>query len=146
MTIDTSGEWWVGSVPEDIKEFLDAYTEDEYLSDEFRLAKCQCGSVEFKLEADDNEGAAKRACSKCSKGHFICDSEEYWEEAEPETWGCVECDSKSTNIGVGFSLYEDKGGIRWLYVGVRCAKCGVLGCFAGWNIGYEPSLQLMEQV
>lgn len=145
MTIDTSGEWWVGSEPGDIKGFLEAYTEDEYLSDEFRLSKCTCGSVEFQLEADDEEGAAKRICAKCGSEHYICDSEEYWEDAEPETWECVECGSKSANIGVGFSLYEDKGAIRWLYVGERCSKCGVLGCFAGWKIAYEPSLQLMEQ-
>ena len=146
MSIDTSGKWWVGSQPEDIKGFLEVYTEDKYPSNEFRLAKCKCGSVDFNLEADDEEGAAKRTCVKCSKEHYICDSEEYWEETDPETWECVECGSRSTNIGVGFSLYEDKGAIRWLYVGVRCSKCGVLGCFAGWKIAYEPSLQLLEQV
>lgn len=146
MTIETTGKWWVGSEPADIKGFLEAYTEEEYPATEFRLAKCSCGSIDFSLEADDSEGCAKRACVKCGTDHFICDSEEYWEDAEPEKWKCVECKSKATNIGVGFSLYNDKKAIRWLYVGVRCSNCGVLGCFAGWKVGYEPSLQLMENV
>jgi len=49
------------------------------------------------------------------------------------------------HIGIGFSLYDD-GEIRWLYVGERCATCGILGCFAGWKIAYSPSKQLLEQV
>lgn len=146
MTIDTSGKWWVGSEPGEIKDFLEAYTEEEYPATEFRLAKCSCGSLDFHLEADDEEGGAKRTCAKCGADHFICDSEEYWDEAAPEKWKCMECKSKETNVGVGFSLYEDKNAVRWLYVGVRCSKCGVLGCFAGWKIAYEPSLQLMDQV
>jgi hypothetical protein len=112
MTIDTSGKWRIGTELKDINGFLEAYTEDEYPSDEFRLAKCSCGSVEFNLKADDVEGSAKRTCTQCGEEHFICDSEEYWDEAEPEEWECVECTSKETNVGVGFSLYEDKGALR----------------------------------
>jgi len=146
MAIDTTGKWWIGSQAEDIKGFLEAYTAEEYPATEFRIAKCSCGSVVFNLEADDEEGCAKRTCAKCNAEHFICDSGEYWEDATPEKWKCVECKSNATNIGVGFSLYDDKNAIRWLYVGVRCAKCGILGCFAGWKVAYEPSLQLMDQV
>jgi len=49
------------------------------------------------------------------------------------------------NVGVGFSLYDD-GEVRWLYLGERCSKCGILGCFAGWKVGYSPSKGLLEQV
>ena len=34
------------------------------------------------------------------------DSAEYWSEATPEKWKCIECGSASANVGVGFSLYE----------------------------------------
>ncbi|MBU1241438.1 hypothetical protein KKF84_07465 [Myxococcota bacterium] len=146
MTIDTSGNWWIGTEPEDIKSFLDAYTAEEYPSDEFRLAKCKCGSIAFVLEADDEEGAAIRKCVSCKEEHFICDSEEYWADSNPETCSCFECGSKETNVGVGFSLYDDRRAVRWLYIGVRCNNCGILGCFAGWKVGYEPSLQLMDNV
>ena len=49
------------------------------------------------------------------------------------------------DVGVGFSLYDD-GEVRWLCVGERCPKCGILGCFAGWKVGYSPSKGLLEQV
>jgi hypothetical protein len=31
-------------------------------------------------------------------------------------------------------------------VGVRCPRCGVLGCFAGWKIGFSPSRHLLDRV
>ncbi|MGE0404996.1 MAG: hypothetical protein AB7O65_01760 [Candidatus Korobacteraceae bacterium] len=142
--IDTSGEWWIGSEPQDVKNFLEAYAPDGYKVHEFRLARCECGSLSFFLWADDDEGTAKRTCTVCGLSHFICDSEEFWDGSQPEELVCV-CGSKSANVGVGFSLYED-GEVRWLYVGVRCTSCGVLGCFAGWKVAYAPSAQLVDQV
>ncbi|WP_176087460.1 hypothetical protein [Leptospira alexanderi] len=49
-----------------------------------------------------------RQCVSCGVDQFICDSEERWEDAEPETLHCVECDSKQTSVGVGFARYQDK--------------------------------------
>ena len=145
MSIDKSAKWWVGTGSEDIKEYLEAFSADSYKASEFRLANCDCGSNTFRLFADDHEGCAKRICESCGKEHFICDSGEYWASAAPEEWKCIECGSTKANIGVGFSLYED-GEIRWLYVGERCATCGILGVFTGWKIAYSPSKQLFDQV
>ena len=145
MSIDKSGEWWVGRKPEDIKEYLDAYSAESYRTTEFRQARCSCGSEVFELLADDEEGCAKRICTSCRQERFICDSEEYWQDASPVAWKCVECGSTAANVGVGFSLYDD-GEVRWLYVGERCSTCGILGCFAGWKVGYSPSKGLLEQV
>lgn len=145
MAIDTSGEWWIGSSPDDLHEYLSALTADSYRIDKFRLARCGCGGVAFHLEADPDEGAARRTCASCHKEHLICDSEEYWEDADPAAWECMECASNQTNVGVGFALYDDRQGIRWIYLGVRCARCGILGCFADWKVG-GSSLQMMEQV
>ena len=144
MAIDTTGKWWIGEQADDLKEYLEAYSAETYPTTEFRLSKCDCGSLEFRVEADDDEGVARRTCVKCRKKQFICDSGEFWEDAEPESWKCVECKSRSANLGVGFSLYDD-GEVRWVYLGVRCSKCGVLGCFAGWKIGYSPSRHLLDQ-
>ncbi|MFQ5732927.1 MAG: hypothetical protein ACE5KM_13385 [Planctomycetaceae bacterium] len=146
MTIDTSGKWWIGNEPKDIREYLEALTEDSYPISEFRLARCDCGSAAFRVEADANEGSALRTCVSCGKGHFICDSEEYWDESDPENWQCIECEADQTNVGVGFSLYDDGDDIRWISIGVRCVQCGVLGCFADWKVGYGPSLPLMDRV
>jgi hypothetical protein len=141
MAIDESGKWWTGTAPDDVRGYLEAYAEDGYQVHDFRLARCPCGCVEFRLEADDNEGVARRTCTSCGEIRFIADSAEYWSDAEPEVWKCVECSSETTNVGVGFSLYEDNRGIRWLFVGVRCARCGILGCFAEWKVGTDdPSI------
>ncbi len=146
MSIDRSGKWWIGNQPEDLEEYLRAYTSNGYAIREFRLAKCRCGSVEFGLQADDDEGVARRTCAACKTSHFICDSEEFWADAKPKTWKC-ECGSKHANIGVGFSMYDDDPtGVRWLYVGERCAKCGTLGCFAEWKVALSDALHLLEEV
>lgn len=148
MALDTSGQWWVGSQPGDIGGFLKAYASPGYAVDEFRLSFCNCGCDTFNLWADDDDGCARRECLSCRKATFICDSEEYWGEAAPVKWSCIECgeQAEACNIGVGFSLYADDGEIRWLYLGVRCALCGILGCFAGWKIAYAPSRHLLEQI
>ncbi|CAN7191581.1 hypothetical protein [Mesorhizobium sp. LjNodule214] len=146
MTVDTTGKWWVGSEPSDIAEFLRGYASEGYEVDEFRLARCRCGFTSFLLDADDDEGVARRTCTVCGSEHFICDSQEFWDESEPERWVCIECDSEAANIGVGFSNYPKRGGVRWLYVGVRCSACGVLGCFAGWKVGTSDSMDLLDKV
>jgi hypothetical protein len=95
----------VGDQPDDIEAFLRAYATEGYQVNEFRLSKCECGSLEFALDADDEEGVARRTCAACSREHFIGDSAEYWEGADAERWTCVECQSQRANIGVGFSIY-----------------------------------------
>jgi hypothetical protein len=146
VTIDTSGKWWVGNDPEDIREYLAAFTEESYPMNEFRLARCECDGVAFRVDADADEGSARRTCGSCRRDHFICDSEEYWDDSDPEEWQCIECGADRANVGVGFSLYDESDDIRWLYLGVRCAQCGVLGCLADWKVGYGPSRQLMDRV
>ena len=147
MTINVSGKWWVGTESKDIREFLESYAEKGYEVNQFRLAKCKCGSDIFILEVDDNEGVARRTCMKCNIQHYICDSDKYWDRAEPDTCKCVECGIESFNIGVGFSIYpDDPTGIKWLYIGVRCAKCGILGCFSGWKVAQSDALGLLDKV
>jgi hypothetical protein len=58
---------------------------------------------------------------------------------------CVTCKSKVANVGVGYALYEDHEAVHWLYVGNRCATCGVLGSMVDWKVGYAPSLQLINE-
>ena len=146
MAIDESGKWWKGSAPSDLHEYLQAFTAESYEISEFRLARCDCGSEQFLLEVEDNEGVARRTCAGCKKPHFICDSEENWTEGlQTRKYKCVTCRSTVANVGVGFSLYDDRLAVRWVYIGCRCTKCGVLGCMVDWKVGYEPSLQLLDQ-
>ncbi|MEZ6068456.1 MAG: hypothetical protein R3B90_22700 [Planctomycetaceae bacterium] len=147
MAIDKTGKWWVGSDADDLAEYLSAFTEDGFLATEFRVAKCDCGSKVFNLAIDSDEGAATRTCAECGHTYFICDSEEYWEDASPKKWKCFgKCNSKTANVCVGFALRDDGKDVHWIYVGTRCSVCGVLGCYGDWKIDYSPSLQLMDSV
>ena len=149
MAIDTSGKWWVGSEAADIADYLEAYQSEGHEVHATRLCRCHCGSTAFELEADRDEGCAQRICAACRSRHLVCDSAEYWEGAQPEGWTCTECQCKTCNLAVGFSLYEPEEGqqpdVRWVSVGQRCTNCGTLGSFVDWKVGYGPSYQLLDQ-
>jgi hypothetical protein len=144
MTIDKSGKWWKGSAPQDIAPYLTELYAGSYPIHEHHLSVCDCGSEVFFLHWIPDEGAVRRTCTKCGKKYFVCDSEESW-EGRPRKFKCIECKSVEANLGVSFSLYDDKSNIRWIYTGYRCVTCGVLGSFADWKIGYGPSLHLLSQ-
>jgi hypothetical protein len=142
MAIDDSGRWWVGSEPADIQEFLEAFTESEggYRCSAFRLVRCPCGSEQFMLQRAAE--VTRRTCAACDANKLICREAEDWEEAEAEEgtegYSCIECGSPYANIGVGFASYDEAPEInvvKWFYVGVRCAVCGVLGCFNDGKVG-----------
>jgi hypothetical protein len=145
MPIDTSGKWWTGSTPDDIGEYLQALSSSSYPTSEFRLSRCQCGGIIFRLEVEQDEGVAKRTCADCGAEHLVCDSAENYEEGTKlKKFKCV-CKATLANVGVSFSLYEEGRAVRWLWVGHRCVKCGVLGSMVEWKVGYEPSLQLLNE-
>jgi hypothetical protein len=148
VVIDTSGKWWVGSEATDVADYLTAYKAEGYEVQETRLCKCDCGSITFEFEADQDEGCAQRTCAICRAKHHMCDSADYWEEAQPQRWTCTECQCKICNLGVGFSLYDPEEGppdVRWVSVGQRCTNCGTLGSFVDWKVGYGPSYQLLDE-
>jgi len=145
MSIDTSGDWWKGTEATDIESYLVDFTAQQYPVDVVRVASCSCGGQLFRVEVDDEHGAAKRTCTSCGKDHFVCDSADYWKEAEPDECACP-CGGEIMNLAVGFALYPDNGEVKWLYLGLRCTACGVLGCYADWKIAYEPSRQLLDLV
>jgi len=147
VTIKKSKKWWIGSESADMHEYLKAFSANSYPIDQFRLAQCRCSAEVFFLEADRDGGVAQRKCAGCQTSHFICDSEQFWAESEPESWYCLKCQSKSTNVGVGFVTYPDSpNAVKWIYLGVRCAECGLLGCFADWKVGEENVGHFFDQV
>jgi|GEM_PF-536404 len=149
MMRQTSDQWWTGTEAADIEKFLIDLAADEGTMPirKFKLAKCGCGSLEFTLLGDADEGCAKRTCTRCKTSRFICDGAEYWDEAEPEALVCFKCDSTKFNVGVGFSLRaKPTSEVRWITVGQRCTACGLLGSFIDWKIDYSPSMQLIDEV
>lgn len=149
MAIDDSGAWWVGSEAGDIEPYLRAYTEDSYPMAVFRAVRCSCGGDRFRLERAGD--IVRRECVACGLRHFICREAEDWEEAveeeDPEPYTCVECQGAEVDVGVGFAVYEgpDADGVKWFYVGARCASCGVLGCFGDGKVGWGPSEEVYRQ-
>jgi len=130
-------------------QLLIAYEAEGYEVQETRLCKCACGSIEFELIADRDEGCAQRRCASCGKEHLICDSADYWSGARPDKWKCTKCGHEKCNVAIGFSLYEpDQPGqeqdVHWISVGNRCANCGTLGCFIDWKVGWGPSHSLVD--
>jgi hypothetical protein len=153
MAIDKSGDWWIGSSPDDIQEFLTEWTteEDGYVPSVFRRVRCDCGSEEFEFERAGD--IVRRTCAKCSSNKFICRTSEDWEEAEEEEgsepFSCVECDGTKANLVIGFALYDDQpeiDGVKWFYVGVRCALCGILGSFCDGKIGWGPKSDVYKTI
>jgi hypothetical protein len=144
MVLDTSGRWWRGTEFADLIAYLRALTADGYPVAEVRQAGCRCGGKVFRLLCDPDEGCAQRVCTRCGEHAFIGDSAEYWADAEPEPVLCP-CGSDEGEVGVGFS--ERGGGeVRWITIGHRCARCGVLGSPVEWKIDYAPTAHLRAQV
>jgi hypothetical protein len=144
VAIDTSGKCWVGSEAADIADFLKAYKAEGYEVDAIRLCKCRCGSTTFELAADRDEGCAQRACAVCRTKHLVCDSADHWQDAQPQSWTCSECQWNTCNLAVGFSLYEPEEGqrpdVRWISIGQRCTNCGTLASFVIGRSGPVPHL------
>jgi hypothetical protein len=144
MAIDTSGKWWRGQNSEDLIEYIRLLTEEGYPASKFVVAQCVCGSGQFRLFADQDEGCAKRVCVSCGEEKFICDSEDNWTETNPKKLKCT-CKKDVFEIAVGFS-HRDTGEVKWITVGERCLSCGMLGSYVDWGIDYAPTDHLYSNV
>jgi len=137
MAIDKGKKYWHGDSPEDIIEYLDEYSESEI--DKVVITKCrQCSSDIFTFKADSFEGAIEVTCIACKEKRLLLDSEEHWDECEPEEASCPKCKESQFNVAIGF-VHRESGEVKWVYIGNRCAKCGVLGSCGDWKINYSPT-------
>ena len=135
--IDKTREFWHGDCAEDIIEYLDEYSENEI--DKTVIVKCdQCGSLDFACSIDDEEGAIEVACAACGKKRMLLDSADYWEDSDPKNAKCPLCKNKLYNVAVGFVHREDRE-VKWVYIGNRCNKCGLLGSPGDWEVNYAPT-------
>lgn len=128
----------VGKTAADIRGYLDRWGG----VDEFRTAKCTCGSEVFRLTY--HRSGAKRSCASCGNEHFLCDSEEWWEDqgGTLKEWKCGKCKSNVCNIGVGFSI--EGGWVAFMLIGVRCGKCGRMERCTGLEM--TGSEEMFDQV
>lgn len=102
----------------------------------------QCRGLAFRVSADATEGCAQLTCLTCGTKSFAADSEDFWEDAQPEPVSCP-CAGTTYAAAVGLGLRPDSE-VRWVSVGIRCITDGALGVCADWKISYSPSTHLVE--
>ena len=154
MAIDDSGDWWIGSVTADIEVYLAAYTAngDGYPATVFWPVVCPCGSDRFRLARANS--ITQRTCVSCKEVRYIdrFGHGRGWQEAvadqRKEAYSCVGCRGKAVNVCLGFADYTRHPGFKkgdplpdavlWFFVGVRCLRCGILGCFNDGKVGRGP--------
>lgn len=143
MALGRRGNHRYGDSQKDIPdEIVDYSKANGYPVKHFAEAKCECGSKHFRLWLDDQAGAAMRRCVKCASERPIGDSDEYLDDAELEECACP-CGHEEFQISAGVSLYEDSEDVRWIYLGLRCTKCGLTAVYGDWKnefIGYRNLL------
>ena len=127
-----------------LRAAMEDYARESYPIVELRFPRCACGSDRFQVQGDDTDGVACRRCIACKAEHLICDSAEFWDDAEPEQCFCT-CESGVFQVGVGFARTTDGEDLRWIYVGMRCVTCGLAGVYLDWKIDYGPSLHLVDR-
>ena len=142
--IDKSKDFWHGDCANDINEYLTDYTKNEV--GKTVIVKCNsCELQEFAIKIDDFEGAIEVTCIGCSEKRLLLDSEDAWEDCEPEEVSCPVCEKDTHNVGVGF-VYRKSGEVKWVYIGHRCVNCGVLGSSCDWKINYGPTDEMKKNV
>jgi hypothetical protein len=146
MALQKRGEYDYGDSQSDIREEITRYSKaNKYGANDFADAECSCGGKSFRLLLDDAEGAAIRICSACSGEHPIGDSEEYLAGAALEECACP-CGSEQFEITVGVSLYDGSEDVRWLYLGCRCVRCGMVAVYGDWKNEFPGYHELLGRV
>ena len=146
MALKKRGKYWYGDSQADIRSELVRYGKaDDEAPTQFKDVRCKCGSTTFRLQMDEEQGAAVRTCTECGTSQAIGDSNEYLKGANLEPRGCV-CGGDVLEITIGVSLYEGSNDARWLYVGCRCPVCGVLGNYGDWTSEFPDYTRLLERV
>jgi hypothetical protein len=103
-----------------------------------------CGGSIFDVLVDDEQGYAERQCASCKARFVMLDSAEIGNEADPDVAACP-CGNETFEVAVGFAVRAD-GDVRWISIGLRCVRDGVLGVYTDWKIDYRPTAQLFDQV
>jgi hypothetical protein len=146
MALTKRGEHRYGDSQEDIRAEIWRYSNGNgYGAQHFADCVCQCGGRVFKVLLDDNEGAAVRACMGCEHQHAIGDSGEYLDDAELGECECP-CASEAFEVTVGVALYNGSEDVRWLYLGCRCASCGLTAAYGDWKNEFNGYRELLARV
>jgi hypothetical protein len=134
-----------GTTFEDLADFLKRPEPDAYEVGAVRECICRsCGGRSFEVAVLEEGNAAKRNCLTCGEHEFIADSADYWDDNLDVAYCACPCGEEEFAAAVGFSL-RDTGDVRWIYLGLRCLACDVLGIYEDWKVSYGPSAFLLER-
>jgi len=146
MALKKRGKYRYGDSQADIRDEVLRYSKKNgYVADHFADAACRCGGKVFRLSLDDTEGAAVRKCTTCGAEHPVGDSGEYLEDAELAECACP-CGGEEFELTAGVSLYEGSEDVRWLYLGCRCAACGLTAVYGDWKNEFNGYRELLALV
>jgi hypothetical protein len=146
VTLQKRGRYRYGDGPDDVREEIRRYSKlAEYPAAHFADCACVCTGRRFRLSLDDTQGAAVRQCVACNTEHAIGDSADFLAGATLEEAECP-CGTQAFEITVGVSLYVDSEAVRWLYLGCRCSKCGLVAVYGDWKNESDDFRVLLTQV
>ena len=135
-----------GDEQEDIVAFLRESTANEYPAVHFAHARCDaCKGRSFRVQIDDAAGVCVRTCAVCGRTHPVGDSADFLDEAELDECECP-CGKETFELTVGVALYEGSEDVRWIYIGLRCVACGLVGNYGDWKNEYDDYRELLARV
>src|SRR5262249_42676683 len=120
--------------------------ENGYPAEHFADAHCGCSGDVFKLAFDESAGVARRTCVACGNEHIMCDGADYIDEVQEWEEPACPCGGESFRVAVGVHLYENSEDVRWLYLGLRCAQCSLVGVYADWKNEFNGYKELLADV
>lgn len=127
------GEHWVGESHDDLQMVLQLFSEEgDKPVDRFNDVVCECGHDSFRVSIDEEAKCAVRTCIECDESHFITQNEKSLEVAELNQCDCF-CGEQAFQFSAAMTLLSNRHHIDWLYLGLRCTACGVMGCYADWQ-------------
>jgi hypothetical protein len=95
------------------------------------------------VQADPQEGVARRRCVACAQVTDLIDSGERW--TFPDTHECPSCCQSLVELAVGVSA-DDDGHAHWLALASRCVGCGRISGLTDAVLHGEPVEQVLASV
>ena len=142
--IDKTKKFWTGDQPDDIREYLTAFSRIPTLETKPVICR-KCGGDTVTIRADLDESGLQVICTNCKTKKLLLDSDEIWEDCSPRPVRCPVCKERNYNTRVGF-LRRENGDVKHVFIGVRCTGCGTLGCLTDWRIDYSPTDEMEQNI
>lgn len=123
------------------------YGSSGYAPTHFKQAICAgCNSTFFNVLMNEDEGVAARICTQCGQEKGIADSDDFFDEVEEVYPQTCRCGGNEFELMVGLALYADSIDVRWLYLGLKCKKCGLAGVYGDWKNEYNGYKELLDRI